>query len=51
MATYVDFGGANYTRAVRAMELCLETPSKVILVVTFGTIARPTSCRGRGGGH
>ena len=22
------------------MELCLETPSKVILVVTFGTIAR-----------
>lgn len=40
VATYVDFGGANYTRAVRAMELCLETPSKVILVVTFGTIAR-----------
>ncbi|MBD5608143.1 MAG: ATP-grasp domain-containing protein [Desulfovibrio sp.] len=40
VATYVDFGGANYTRAVRAMELCLETPSKAILVVTFGTIAR-----------
>lgn len=40
VATYVDFGGANYRRAVRAMELCLETPSKVILVVTFGTIAR-----------
>lgn len=40
VATYVDFGGANYTRAVRALELCLETPSKVILVVTFGTIAR-----------
>lgn len=40
VATYVDFGGANYTRAVRAMELCLETPCKVILVVTFGTIAR-----------
>lgn len=40
VATYVDFGGPNYTRAVRAMELCLETPSKVILVVTFGTIAR-----------
>lgn len=40
VATYVEFGGANYTKAVRTMELCLETPSKVILVVTFGTIAR-----------
>lgn len=40
VATYVDFGGANYTRAVRAMELCLKNPCKVILVVTFGTIAR-----------
>lgn len=39
-ATYVDFGGPNYTKAVRTMELCLKTPSKVILVVTFGTIAR-----------
>ncbi|MBR6674254.1 MAG: acetate--CoA ligase family protein [Mailhella sp.] len=40
VATYVDFGGPNYTRAVRAMELCLKTPCKAILVVTFGTIAR-----------
>lgn len=40
VATYVEFGGANYTKAVRTMELCLKTPSKVILVVTFGTIAR-----------
>ena len=39
-ATYAEFGGANYTKAVRTMELCLQTPSKVILVVTFGTIAR-----------
>lgn len=39
-ATYVEFGGANYTKAIRTMELCLKTPSKVILVVTFGTIAR-----------
>lgn len=39
-ATYLEFGGANYTKAVRTMELCLKTPSKVILVVTFGTIAR-----------
>ena len=40
VATYVEFGGANYTKAIRTMELCLKTPSKVILVVTFGTIAR-----------
>lgn len=40
VATYTEFGGANYTKAVRTMELCLKTPSKVILVVTFGTIAR-----------
>lgn len=40
VATYLEFGGANYTKAVRTMELCLQTPSKVILVVTFGTIAR-----------
>ncbi len=39
-AIYSEFGGANYTKAVRALELCLQTPSKVILVVTFGTIAR-----------
>lgn len=39
-AVYVEFGGANYTKAVRTMQLCLQTPSKVILVVTFGTIAR-----------
>ncbi len=39
-AIYAEFGGANYTKAVRTMELCLQTPSKVILVVTFGTIAR-----------
>lgn len=40
VATYLEFGGANYTKAVRTLELCLQTPSKVILVVTFGTIAR-----------
>lgn len=39
-AIYAEFGGPNYTKAVRTMELCLHTPSKVILVVTFGTIAR-----------
>jgi len=40
VATYAEFGGANYTKAVRTMELVLQNPSKVILVITFGTIAR-----------
>lgn len=40
VANYLEFGGANYKRAVKAMELCLKNHLKVILVVTFGTIAR-----------
>ena len=41
VANYLEFGGANYKKAVRAMELCLKnTSAKVILIVTFGTIAR-----------
>jgi succinyl-CoA synthetase beta subunit len=40
VANYLEFGGPNYTRAMDAMRLCLKNPSKVILVVTFGTIAR-----------
>ncbi|MFW5485018.1 MAG: succinate--CoA ligase subunit beta [Spirochaetaceae bacterium JB067] len=40
VANYLEFGGPNYRKAVRAMELCLQNDSKVILVVTFGTIAR-----------
>ncbi|MEA1910192.1 MAG: ATP-grasp domain-containing protein, partial [Spirochaetota bacterium] len=40
IANYLEFGGPNYKKAVRAMELCLKNNSKVILVVTFGTIAR-----------
>lgn len=40
VANYLEFGGPNYRRAGRAMELCLKNESKVILVVTFGTIAR-----------
>ncbi|MCF7952740.1 MAG: acetate--CoA ligase family protein [Spirochaetales bacterium] len=40
VANYLEFGGPNYRKAVRAMELCLQNESKVILVVTFGTIAR-----------
>ena len=37
---YLEFGGPNYRKAVRAMELCLTNKPKVILIVTFGTIAR-----------
>ncbi len=41
VACYLEFGGPNYKKAVQAMELCLKnTNSKVILIVTFGTIAR-----------
>ena len=40
IANYLEFGGPNYRRARRAMELCLKNKSRVILIVTFGTIAR-----------
>ena len=40
VANYLEFGGPNYRKARRAMELCLKNESKVILIVTFGTIAR-----------
>ncbi len=40
VANYLEFGGPNYKKAVRAMELCLKNEPKVILIVTFGTIAR-----------
>ena len=40
VANYLEFGGPNYRKAGRAMELCLKNKSKVILIVTFGTIAR-----------
>lgn len=40
VANYLEFGGPNYHKAQRAMELCLKNTSSVILIVTFGTIAR-----------
>lgn len=40
VANYLEFGGPNYKKAMKAMEICLQVPSKVILIVTFGTIAR-----------
>jgi len=40
IANYLEFGGPNYKKAIQSMEICLKVPSKVILIVTFGTIAR-----------
>ena len=40
VANYLEFGGPNYKRGVEAMELTLRNKPKVILIVTFGTIAR-----------
>mgnify|MGYP000887631302 CR=1 FL=1 len=40
IANYLEFGGPNYRKAEEAMRLCLKNDSKVILIVTFGTIAR-----------
>lgn len=40
VASYIEFGGPNYRKAVEAMELMIKTKPKVVLVVTFGTIAR-----------
>jgi len=40
VANYLEFGGPNYRKAEEAMRLCLQNESSVILVVTFGTIAR-----------
>lgn len=40
IANYLEFGGPNYTKSETAMQLCLRNESTVILIVTFGTIAR-----------
>lgn len=40
VANYLEFGGPNYRKAEEAMRICLKNDSKVILIVTFGTIAR-----------
>lgn len=39
-ANYLEFGGPNYTRAVEAMAIALKNKPDVLLIVTFGTIAR-----------
>jgi succinyl-CoA synthetase beta subunit len=38
--SYVEFGGPNYRKGAKALELMMKTDPKVVLVVTFGTIAR-----------
>lgn len=40
VACYLEFGGPNYHKAVKSMELIMQNEIKVLLVVTFGTIAR-----------
>lgn len=40
VANYLEFGGPNYRKSLKAMELCIRNKPKVILIVTFGTIAR-----------
>lgn len=40
VASYLEFGGPNYHKAVKSMELIMQNEIKVLLVVTFGTIAR-----------
>jgi succinyl-CoA synthetase beta subunit len=40
VASYIEFGGPNYRKAAKAMELMIRTKPKVVLIVTFGTIAR-----------
>ena len=40
VGSYIEFGGPNYRKATKAMELMMRTGPKVVLVVTFGTIAR-----------
>ena len=39
-SNYLEFGGPHYRKAELALRLCLMSNPKVILVVTFGTIAR-----------
>lgn len=40
VASYLEFGGPNYRRAAEAMDLTLRNQPAVVLIVTFGTIAR-----------
>jgi succinyl-CoA synthetase beta subunit len=38
--SYVEFGGPNYRKGAKALELMMRSQPRIVLVVTFGTIAR-----------
>jgi succinyl-CoA synthetase beta subunit len=40
VGSYIEFGGPNYRKGAKAMELAMASKPRVLLVVTFGTIAR-----------
>lgn len=40
VGSYLEFGGPNYHKAMKAMKLILDSNPKCLLIVTFGTIAR-----------
>lgn len=40
VANYLEFGGPNYHKAQTAMKIMMKNDIKVLLIVTFGTIAR-----------
>lgn len=40
VANYLEFGGPNYRKAHKCLKMMLSTKPKVVLIATFGTIAR-----------
>ncbi|HWQ76487.1 MAG TPA: ATP-grasp domain-containing protein [Syntrophomonas sp.] len=40
VANYLEFGGPNYRKAHKCLKMMLGTKPKVVLIATFGTIAR-----------
>ncbi|MCM3568046.1 succinate--CoA ligase subunit beta [Neobacillus mesonae] len=40
VANYLEFGGPNYRKAKKAMDIMMKNDIKILLIVTFGTIAR-----------
>lgn len=40
VANYLEFGGPNYRKGKECLKMMLDLEPKVILIVTFGTIAR-----------
>lgn len=40
VANYLEFGGPNYHKAQKCMQMMLDSNPKAVLIATFGTIAR-----------